>query len=93
MNDIDLEFRVRTAFAKGRNIVYYRLNDERQRATYMHILREFRKSLVGLISELPKENRYRTFFIELTKIIKSKVTENECDDTILKMKGLYEKGI
>lgn len=89
----DLEFKIRTMFAKGRNIVYYRLIDTRERAIYMHVLREYRKSLVELIQEIPKENRERDFFIKLINIIKSKVTPEECDETILKMKELYEREV
>lgn len=86
----NLEFRINLAIAKGRNIIYYRERDTRERCQYIHVVREFRKTLVDLVNLIPENDPSRNFFIELIKVINPKVKSEECIQTILDMKNIYE---
>lgn len=86
----NLEFRINLAIAKGRNIIYYRERDTRERCQYIHVVREFRKTLVDLVNLIPENDPGRNFFIELIKVINPKVKSEECIQTILEMKNIYE---
>lgn len=86
----NLEFRINLAIAKGRNIIYYRERDTRERCQYIHVVREFRKTLVDLVNLIPENDSGRNFFIELIKVINPKVKSEECIQTILEMKNIYE---
>ena len=88
---INLEFRINLAIAKGRNIIYYREKDTRERCQYMHVVRDFRKTLVSLIKELPDTDPSKSFFISLVKVINPKVKSEECIKTIIDMKNIYVK--
>ena len=86
----NLEFRINLAIAQGRNIIYYRERDTRERCQYIHVVREFRKTLVDLVNLIPENDPGRNFFIELIKVINPKVKSEECIQTILEMKNIYE---
>ena len=86
----NLEFRINLAITKGRNIIYYRERDTRERCQYIHVVREFRKTLVDLVNLIPENDPGRNFFIELIKVINPKVKSEECIQTILEMKNIYE---
>ena len=86
----NLEFRINLAIAKGRNIIYYRERDTRERCQYIHVVREFIKTLVDLVNLIPENDPGRNFFIELIKVINPKVKSEECIQTILEMKNIYE---
>ena len=85
----NLEFRINLAIAKGRNIVYYRERDTRERCQYMHIIREYRKTLVDLVKELPENDPSSKFLQSLIKVINPKVKSEECIQTIIEMKNVY----
>ena len=86
----NLEFRINLAIAKGRNIIYYRERDTRERCQYIHVVREFRKTLVDLVNLIPENDPGRNFFMELIRVINPKVKSEECIQTILEMKNIYE---
>ena len=86
----NLEFRINLVIAKGRNIIYYRERDTRERCQYIHVVREFRKTLVDLVNLIPENDPGRNFFMELIKVINPKVKSEECIQTILEMKNIYE---
>ena len=85
----NLEFRINLAIAKGRNIIYYRERDTRERCQYMHVIREYRKTLVDLVKELPDTDPSSKFLQSLIKVINPKVKSEECIQTIIEMKNIY----
>ena len=85
----NLEFRINLAIAKGRNIIYYRERDTRERCQYMHVIREYRKTLVDLVKELPENDPSSKFLQSLIKVINPKVKSEECIQTIIEMKNIY----
>ena len=87
----NLEFRINLAIAKGRNIIYYRERDTRERCQYMHVVREFRKTLVDLVKEIPETDPSHKFFKSLIKKINPKVKSEECIQTIIDMKNIYTR--
>lgn len=92
---MELEDKIRYSIAKIRNCIYYRLQvDESEelrplsfRRQYMHVLRQYRKDLLGLIQEIPAGDSRREFFLEMTRIIDPKVKSNECLDTIERLEA------
>lgn len=86
---LDIDFRIKLAIAKGRNIIYYRERDTRVRCQYIHIIREFRTQLVQMLNEIPKDHVYRKFIINLISVIHPKVESKQCVRAILKMKKVY----
>jgi len=95
---IGLEDRIRFANAKLRNIIYYRLTVEeaceksrdpylsRYRATYMHVLRLYRKILVELVNDIPQEDPRKNWFQGIIDLISPKVRTDECKDTIKRLR-------
>lgn len=79
-------------YAKGRNLVYYRELDLgiRPRATYIHILRLFRKEVSTVVKELPTTDPYFNLFMEILKQVPEKPKTKECDGYILKIKQIYK---
>lgn len=96
MNNEDFNLRIRFAYSKGRNIIYYRTLDQqlRPRATYIHVLRDYRKYLIELLSILPDTIEYKEpkeFFLGIVRLINPKVTTEECTQTIINMSEYYEQ--
>lgn len=94
MKKDELDFRIRLAIAKGRNIIYYRERDRRERAQYIHVVRDYRKTLLKLLEFIPESEEYagiKSFFNSLVNIIDPKVKSVSCIATILEMKKLYEQ--
>jgi hypothetical protein len=93
---MNIEEKIRYAVAKIRNIIYYRLEveesmlDDRYRCQYMHVLRKYRKSLLGLIEELDNTDTRKSFFKGLIDIINPKVKTDECKETIEALKDYYD---
>jgi hypothetical protein len=79
-------------YAKGRNLVYYRQLDlgARPRATYIHILREFRKEVAKVIKEIPSTDPMFGLFCDILANVPEKPKTVECDRYILKIKELYD---
>lgn len=79
-------------YAKGRNLVYYRELDlgTRPRATYIHILREFRKEVAQVIKEIYSTDPYFGLFSDILACVPEKPKTKECDRYILKIKELYD---
>lgn len=86
---MNLEFLINLAIAKGRNIIYYRERDTRGRCQYIHVVRDFRKTLVSLVNQIPENDPVRKFFMSLIRVINPKVKSEECIQTIIDMKTLY----
>lgn len=79
-------------YAKGRNLVYYREQDlgVRPRATYIHILRQFRKEVGELLKELPSTDPLFGLFSDIIAQVPEKPKTKECDGYILKIKQIYD---
>lgn len=73
---------------RGRNIIHYRLIDDRSRCQYIHVMRKFRKDLLNLRSKYPVE---RSIVDEILSLIPAKIKSEECLDVILKLKLYYDK--
>lgn len=90
MNEM-LNLRIRLAIARGRNIIYYRERDMRERCQYIHVVREYRKLLIELLKQFSKEIDQKTqeLFQQLIQTIDPKVKSEECIQTILNMKQIF----
>lgn len=88
---ISLEFRIDLAIAKGRNIIYYRERDTRERCQYIHVVREYRKTLVDLITQLKDGDPMKDFFLSIIRVIDPKIKSEECIQAILDMKEIFNK--
>lgn len=89
MDNYQQEKRISWLYAKGRNIIYYRSIDDRPRAQYMHILRDFRKEAKELLDKGSISDPYTKNAIEgIINLIPPKVKTEECDEVI---KQLNEK--
>lgn len=90
MNEL-LNFRIKLAIARGRNIIYYRERDTRERCQYIHVVREYRKLLVELSRQFTEEIDIgiRELFQQLIQIIDPKVKSEGCIQTVLDMKQIF----
>jgi len=92
MNENELDFRIKLAIAKCRNLIYYRELDDRLRAQYIHVVRDYRKLLVKLIPFIPDTEKYlgiKSLFQKLINTIDPKVKSEGCIETILQIKKLF----
>lgn len=92
----NLDLKVRFALAKGRNIAYYRLIDDRPRGQYIHIMRKYRQELFELVREIGVINSYSDScdkFKKVIAIIPPKIKSEECFEVILEMNKIlnYEQ--
>lgn len=93
MESSELNALLTIALAKGKNIVYYRTIDDRPRATYIHVLRDYRKQLletVVLLPDTPEYTKPRTVMMSLINLISPKVKTEECMGTIVKMSEILK---
>lgn len=93
MNKEELSFLINTTLSKGWNIIYYRTIDDRPRATYIHVVREFRKQLlnvVAFLSDDPEYKRVKDLMLDLIRAINPKVKTDECMGTIIEMDKIYK---
>ena len=94
---MSVEEKIRYATAKIRNIIYYRLEveetmlDVRYRMQYLHVLRQYRKSLLPLVDEMSDQDPRKEFFLDMINIISPKVKSNECKETIQNLKDHFDK--
>lgn len=91
MTEEELDFRINLAIAKGRNIVYYKEHDPRERAQYIHIIRDYRKLLVSLVSEIPDALKYqvvKSCFNNLINVIDPKIKSEETTGAIINIKNI-----
>lgn len=98
-----VEEKIRYATAKVRNIIYYRLTvvpaccatgDPQLdvfRQTYIHILRQYRKSLLALVEEIPDGDTRKEFFQGMINLISPKVKSDECKDVIKRLRDHWNK--
>ena len=87
----ELELRIKFAICKGRNIIYYRERDTRERCQYIHVVRNYRKTLQELLKILPPEYEgVRPLFEAIVNVIDPKVKSEGCIQTILEMKEVFE---
>ena len=83
--------------ARIRNIIYYRLAIEpsdpiRYRAQYMHVLRNLRKDILGLLSELKLGDTGRRIWLSrIVEIIPPSVKSEFCYDVIRQINDFVEK--
>lgn len=86
-----LNFRIRLAIARGRNIIYYRERDTRKRCQYLHVIRDFRKQLIYLKKQFTEEIDQDTqnLFQQLIQVIDPKVKSENCIQTIIEMKKVF----
>lgn len=83
--------------ARIRNIIYYRLTVEpsdpiRYRAQYLHVLRNLRKDILGLLGELePGDTVRRTWLSKVVDIIPPSVKSEFCYDVIRQVNDFVEK--
>ena len=84
----ELDLRIRFAIAKGRNIIYYRLIDDRPRGQYIHVMRKYRQELFNLNRLLKNESRYQKIyelFNRLIALIPPKIKSEGCFEVIMEM--------
>lgn len=91
----DIEFRVKSLIGKGKNMVYYKTIDTRPNANYFLILREYRKELNDMIFDISlshtgKFEEEKQLFRRLYEVIPHKVKSEEVDDTLLKIKSIFD---
>ena len=96
MNKEELDLRIRFALAKGRNIVYYRLIDDRPRGQYIHVMRKYRQELFELSKEfdnIPEYHKLKELFKSIINIIPPKIKSEACFEVILEMNKIlnYEQ--
>lgn len=92
MSKEELDLRVRFAFAKGRNIIYYRKLDKqlgRVRVQYVHVLREYREALNDLVSKMGPGND-RDTLKKIMSVIDPKVLASECERTIKNIETILD---
>lgn len=86
-----IDTKIKSCIAKGRNIIYYRGIDDRPYAVYSHILREYRKELQDLISELREDNvEVKETLKRIFNVIPPKVSEKESMEVITKMSEIIK---
>lgn len=94
---ITVEEKIGYIVARIRNIIYYRLTIEpsdpiRYRAQYMHVLRNLRKDILDLLSEMSEEDTIRrTWLSRIVDIIPPSVKSEFCYDVIRQINDLVEK--
>lgn len=94
---ITVEEKIGYIVARIRNIIYYRLTIEpsdpiRYRAQYMHVLRNLRKNILGLLSEMSEEDTIRrTWLSRIVNIIPPSVKSEFCYDVIRQINDFVEK--
>lgn len=88
MSNNEVELYTRLAIAKGRNLIYYRTIDPRTRGQYIHVVRDFRKTLVELIKSKSSASE---LFKKIVKVIDPKVISSDCVETIIKIKKIYDE--
>jgi hypothetical protein len=91
-----IDERIRYTLAKLRNIIYYRLEVEptieyRFRAQYMHVLRNYRKEVVGIIRDMEETDTRKEYLLGIVRLIDPKIKTNECLSTIQDLKEYVEK--
>lgn len=98
-----VEEKIRYATAKVRNIIYYRLTVEvncensgdeylsRFRCQYIHVLRQYRKSLLALVEEIPDGDTRKEFFQGMINLISPKVKSDGCKDVIKRLRDHWNK--
>ena len=82
---------IQLAILKGRNIIYYRERDTRERCQYIHVVRSYRQTLVNLLKTMPTTHPNYSMFCELVKVINPKVKSEGCIQTIIEMKAIFER--
>lgn len=83
MTGEDLKKRALQLFAKGRNIIYYKSIDDRPRAQYMHVLRNYRKEIKEFLEEKGASNLFLFNTLKgILNMIPSKIKTEECDKII-----------
>lgn len=94
---ITVEEEIGYIVARIRNIIYYRLTIEpsdpiRYRAQYMHVLRNLRKNILDLLSEMSEEDTIRrTWLSRIVDIIPPSVKSEFCYDVIRQINDFVEK--
>lgn len=94
---ITVEEEIGYIVARIRNIIYYRLTIEpsdpiRYRAQYMHVLRNLRKNILGLLSEMSEEDTIRRIWLSrIVDIIPPSVKSEFCYDVIRQINDFVEK--
>lgn len=69
--------------SKGKNIVYYRRIDDRPRAQYIHVVREYREEAKRLLNSISKEDiELRTLLLNIIKVIPVKPKSEDCKEII-----------
>lgn len=95
MDKNELDFRVRSALSKGRNIAYYRLIDDRPRCQYIRVMRKYRQEVYGLmksIQELGVSEMYSEVLKKFDKIINlidPKIKSEECFEVALELNKIF----
>ena len=82
---------IQLAILKGRNIIYYRERDTRERCQYIHVIRSYRQTLIGLLKNMSETHPNYLMFCELVKVINPKVKSEGCIQTIIEMKAIFER--
>lgn len=86
---IKLNDEVKFTILKGRNLIYYYENDIRERKQYLHVVREFRKTVVKLYQRLEDNRGEKSLFKDIMNLIDPKIKPTECGETIMKLKEIY----
>lgn len=90
MDNNELNLRLSFAFSKCRNIIYYMTIEDRERATYIHVVRDLRKTFVELQRYLPPEDSNYEKVSKIISMINPKVKKEECYDTMMSINELFK---
>lgn len=92
MNIEELSLRIKFAFAKCRNIIYYMKIEDRERATYIHVVRELRetfKNLLESITGLDEFSNEAKIISDIIRLIDPKVKASDCYDTMMNINNIF----
>ncbi len=87
---MEKELKIKLAIAKARNIVYYRSIDERPRAQYLHVLREYRDQLLDLVLD-PDPSPEIDLLRRILSVLPVKVKSSDTDIVIQNIETTMEE--
>ena len=95
MTKEELDFRIRCTLSKGRNIVYYRLIDDRPRCQYIHVMRKYRQEVFGLIRSIQESGMSEMYsgilekFDRIINLIDPKIKSDACFEVALELNKIF----
>lgn len=88
MDNIDIRFNF--AMCKCRNIIYYMSIEDRPRATYIHIVRDLRKTFVEILENLQRDDSRYDTAKTIVSMINPKVRKENCYSTMMEINKIFK---